>query len=347
MIERLKKIAVDDEKRIKAQFVSVFGILGVVSLFLAAYNAFSGEPLPLILAALVFGLLSLLNGFLAGFGRSEACVRLAKILFVIEAFALATYLLVSGIPEGLSAVWLLLLPAFGFLLFRRKWGTVLNLAILAELVFLFWTPFGRGLLQYRYAETFLTRFPIIFAVFFLVGLFLEVILEITFENFRHYYCYDELTDVLNRRGFADHIERVMKESASDKAGFYIFDLDYFKGVNDRFGHPAGDEVLKQTAENLQSIVGLPLCRFGGEEFAAFDPEGKIKKADLESFCRAFTEKEIYVKGEKVLLTVSAGGAVMKREGEDLYDRLLREADAALYRAKESGRNRADLTDLTE
>ncbi len=155
---------------------------------------------------------------------------------------------------------------------------------------------------------------------------------------------DPLTGVLNRRGFSEETSRMIAREA--KAGrpvtVMIFDIDHFKSVNDRFGHQAGDEILKLfatvVASNLRTsdLVG----RIGGEEFAAMVP-CSLDEAMLvaDRVRQAFQDSGVEVDSAPVDTTVSIGVAG-GRAGPEL-DVLLASADAALYRAKRSGRNRVE------
>ena len=155
---------------------------------------------------------------------------------------------------------------------------------------------------------------------------------------------DPLTGMLNRRGFAEATSRVIEREAN--AGrpvtVMIFDLDHFKSINDRFGHPAGDEVLRLFATivlNALRITDLS-GRIGGEEFAAFLPcpleEGVIA---AERVREAFECSGIVVEDGPVDTTVSIGVAGGPAGTE--LEVLLAAADAALYQAKRNGRNRVE------
>jgi diguanylate cyclase (GGDEF)-like protein len=155
---------------------------------------------------------------------------------------------------------------------------------------------------------------------------------------------DPLTGMFNRRGFAEACARVIEREA--KAGrplcVMIFDIDHFKGINDRFGHPAGDEILKLFATVV--VNGLRLSdlsgRIGGEEFAALLPcpleEGVVA---AERVREAFESSGIVCEDGKVDTTVSIGVAGGPAGTE--LEVLLAAADAALYQAKRGGRNRVE------
>jgi diguanylate cyclase (GGDEF)-like protein len=155
---------------------------------------------------------------------------------------------------------------------------------------------------------------------------------------------DPLTGMFNRRGFAEATSRVIEREAN--AGrpvtVMIFDIDHFKSINDRFGHPAGDEILKLFATvvvNSLRITDLS-GRIGGEEFAALLPcsleEGVIA---AERVREAFEHSGIVDETGPVDTTVSIGVAGGPAGTE--LEVLLAAADTALYQAKRGGRNRVE------
>jgi diguanylate cyclase (GGDEF)-like protein len=153
---------------------------------------------------------------------------------------------------------------------------------------------------------------------------------------------DPLTGMFNRRGFAEATSRMIEREAA--AGrpvtVMIFDIDHFKSINDRFGHPAGDEVLKVFASVVTNSLRITdLCgRIGGEEFAAMVP-CSIEEALLaaERIRESFETCGIVVDDGPVATTVSIGVAGGPANTE--LDILLAAADTALYQAKRGGRNR--------
>src|SRR6266850_977905 len=155
---------------------------------------------------------------------------------------------------------------------------------------------------------------------------------------------DPLTGMLNRRGFAEATSRVIEREANAgrPATVLIFDIDHFKSINDRFGHPAGDEILKLFAAivvNALRITDLS-GRIGGEEFAALLPcslEEAVVAA--ERVREAFESSGIVDETGPVDTTVSIGVAGGPAGTE--LEVLLAAADTALYQAKRGGRNRVE------
>lgn len=153
---------------------------------------------------------------------------------------------------------------------------------------------------------------------------------------------DGLTGIANRRAFDDAIER--EWSRSQRVGgmlaVAIFDIDHFKAFNDRYGHLAGDERLVTVARAIASAARRPgdlAARYGGEEFALLLPNTTLDAAF--AIAEAVRERVASESGE-VELTVSAGvAAALAPSDPAIRQALLVSADAALYAAKRSGRNR--------
>lgn len=162
---------------------------------------------------------------------------------------------------------------------------------------------------------------------------------------------DGLTGVFNRKSFDEALEREVAYCQRHKKGLglIIFDLDHFKKINDTHGHPAGDEVLRRTAETVQKLVRTEdlFARIGGEEFALLTRNesseslralGERVRAQIESVTVNFEQLTINV-------TVSVGVAFMDASEEALDKAVLfNRADNALYDAKKAGRNRVVLAE---
>jgi diguanylate cyclase (GGDEF)-like protein len=158
---------------------------------------------------------------------------------------------------------------------------------------------------------------------------------------------DPLTGMFNRRGFAEASAQVIEREA--RAGspvtVLIFDIDHFKSINDRFGHPAGDEILKIFAAVVVNSLRISDLsgRIGGEEFAALLPcsleEGVLA---AERVREAFESSGIMDEAGPVDTTVSIGVAGGPAGTE--LEVLLAAADTALYQAKRGGRNRVEVAE---
>lgn len=153
---------------------------------------------------------------------------------------------------------------------------------------------------------------------------------------------DQLTGLANRHAFFDQGSRILRERQGRPVALLAFDLDHFKAINDRYGHPAGDEILKLFAETARAGAGPDalLVRLGGEEFAALLPDCDRHQALSRGALIAsrFTAAAGRAEGPGIPATVSIGLAAPDRS--DL-SAMLASADAALYRAKGLGRNRIE------
>jgi diguanylate cyclase (GGDEF)-like protein len=157
--------------------------------------------------------------------------------------------------------------------------------------------------------------------------------------------FDVLTQIMNRRGYEDMLNRLWKDHERRKASLSVLlmDIDFFKKYNDGYGHIKGDECLREVAQTLKNELKRPidvLARYGGEEFVVLLPDTDItgakavgvrlvsamKKANIE---HKFSDAQPYV-------TVSIGAA--ENTENQTISSILQTADEALYKAKEAGRD---------
>ncbi|MFH1804402.1 MAG: diguanylate cyclase [Pseudomonadota bacterium] len=162
----------------------------------------------------------------------------------------------------------------------------------------------------------------------------------------HAASHDDLTGILSRGAFMQRGTMMMEQLARDRSSVAILllDIDHFKRINDRFGHAAGDRVLCEFARIVRNnLRGQDLfARLGGEEFGLLLPhtDGANARAIAERIRLAVDQAVItHNTGEVSHLSVSAGLVHQDGGGDLSLDRMLLKADAALYRAKETGRNR--------
>lgn len=162
---------------------------------------------------------------------------------------------------------------------------------------------------------------------------------------------DPLTGLPNRRAIEDWAGRQLKAATRHRFPFWVViaDLDYFKSVNDTHGHEAGDAVLKRFADVLRTNTRASnICgRIGGEEFVTVITHVERKNISMvvENIRRQLEAEQFLFADRSVRITASFGVAGFEiRDGQPQLTQLMKEADAALYRAKRSGRNRIELED---
>jgi len=335
----------DDDLRRKIQFQWVYRILLAVSLGMTVVNILTGKRL-LGWSTFIFALLCGLDLLIGLYG--ECGQRVSSALFVGEILALFTFFIVSGTPEGFSAIWICLLPSCGLLLFGRLDGTIVSAVMLAVVIFFFDTPAGVSCLQYPYTASFKLRFPMLYLAFYLVSLFLETVrirtqkkLLETQAQYRYLYVHDALTGLYNRYGFNEQMDRLFSERAEDGASLLIVDIDHFKRINDSFGHEAGDGVLRTVAERLARCVGErgAVCRWGGEEFAVLLGGWREAPGLGDAICSAMREPMALSDGTPVSVTVSVGAFSAQTAAGIPIAEFVNRTDRCLYRAKAEGRDR--------
>jgi two-component system cell cycle response regulator len=155
---------------------------------------------------------------------------------------------------------------------------------------------------------------------------------------------DQLTELPNRRAGLTRLDQ--EWSRSDRTGepllCMVLDIDFFKKVNDTYGHDAGDVVLKETAAVMKKTMrdSDTVCRFGGEEFLVICPGANVEDAKLvgNRIRKAVQDNIITTKEFQGSVTISIGVGV-KNSGHESAKDMIKDADEALYAAKEAGRNK--------
>lgn len=163
------------------------------------------------------------------------------------------------------------------------------------------------------------------------------------DRVRHLATYDELTGVVNRNMFGQRLDHALAQARRNDQPFSVLflDLDRFKNINDTFGHDAGDGVLREVAERLRGCLreSDTVGRFGGDEFLVLleampqpTHSAVVAQKLLAAIARPFT-----IDAQDFQLTASIGISTYPADGEDAQS-LLKNADTAMYRAKEQGKN---------
>ncbi|TDO98132.1 GGDEF domain-containing protein [Marinomonas balearica] len=187
---------------------------------------------------------------------------------------------------------------------------------------------------------------LVWGLFFTIMLVIAALVFVLTRSFEQRYLLskqnelDDLTGLYNRRYLMKEAEYALQQSDSS-IGLAIIDLDLFKAVNDNFGHPVGDEVLKRIARILSANMqdGI-VARLGGEEFCllftALSSEQQIEKCEQ---IRTIIEHATIGAGNvKVKITISMGFCYRKPHEDVVFSQLYQQADKALYLAKKNGRN---------
>ncbi len=149
---------------------------------------------------------------------------------------------------------------------------------------------------------------------------------------------DPLTGALNRMAFSEQVDILLKNEANTQHALMMLDMDGFKLLNDKFGHAAGDQALQDIAAVLRSLIrdGDLVCRLGGDEFLMW-LRGIPYDAVIEKIAQHVCDHAMKAFSQDVQLSASVGVSVYPRDGHD-FDELYRNADKALYRVKQAGKN---------
>ncbi|CAN7673630.1 GGDEF domain-containing protein [Acidovorax sp. LjRoot74] len=316
---------------------------------IAAIHQFQGQPArwPLLVAPPV-----LVTGFVIAFIDNFP----ARVSFV-------------GLVIGLQAVWALAtaLQRRDAAVGRGQWllvaGLGLEAAVLSgrALLALSSSAVASGILQANALQT--LTFLATFSVVLISSMgFVFMARDRADENNRIMAAIDPLTGVANRRSLISALDRDVSRAVRTREpiALMMVDIDHFKRVNDRYGHPVGDQVLCHVVNVLrgrvraQDLVG----RYGGEEFMVVLPDTTLLGAEqlARELCRAVAESRCRVGategasdarpepggGTSIAVTVSIGVFGGRLESGDSWDMLIAAADRALYQAKENGRNRVEV-----
>ena len=340
--QKMKAFVENEEKWKLFQNASIFVLFGLISLIMSVVNLFTKQglftwmTLGFAVACAIDLLLLMKKGKFA---------KAAIILFAIEISVTFLFFIVSGIPDGFSVLWTAMLPSFGLLMFGVRNGSLLSAVMFAALVFFFWTPFGRGLLQYPYENTFMMRFPLLYLAFFVVAMLLEQMREMAYSALREsrlkyeFLCYhDALTGLYNRFWLQSFIRDPKREIRP--AAVAVLDIDNFKFINDNFGHLNGDIVIRDFGQAIHDTLGNSgeLCRWGGDEFLILFHTD----IDAETVCKRIVDviraHEFRFNEERLSTTVTVGLVIAPNGGTTDVRALLHQADVNLYLAKDQGKN---------
>jgi len=158
---------------------------------------------------------------------------------------------------------------------------------------------------------------------------------------------DDLTGILNRRAFLENFNKVFTHAQkhSLSLSLMLFDIDHFKMVNDQFGHPAGDLVIKLFAQHIGKLIRSNdiFGRVGGEEFYLALPETSLQEAQktAEEIRQQIEKLDISFGNRTLKITTSIGLTAIEKD--DTFEQIQHRSDIALYKAKDEGRNRICLS----
>lgn len=326
---------------------------GVGAVFLTAFgsNALLSQHYPLaanLLAMALCGLISLVAMQRSGNPRYGAYG-----VSLVAAYA-CVYLVATGGTDGTGPLWCYPLVVIIMFLMGLRLGTAVALGLIALLSALLFVPdFPLAAVDYPYS--FKVRFVSSFLALTIMSVIYEYLRSKSQDGFQRISAKlhaasrtDELTGVANRRAMQQSLETEFARFSRHGGVFSILmaDVDYFKLVNDRYGHAVGDDLLIEIARLFSTDLRAEDCaaRWGGEEFLILLPHTPCEKARevAEKLRERVANIDLSKLGMRERTTVSFGVHCIDR-AKDIDD-LIEQADQLLYRAKHLGRNRVECSE---
>lgn len=367
-LNSVKALITDTEERQKMQYKILCLLLGAISAIMTIVNVTTYSifgDIELFRLAVITGVFSIITFstilVLYRVNKKYATKITEIILAIAIVFLFAYFIFTGGTSDGFSIAWILIVPTAGMLIFGLRDGTIISATVFLLMIIDFIMVFNLDLSKYTFLfewnKTQMTRYPMLYAASYVISLFFEIVRSVTQNElvnlkfkYEELYKKDALTGLFNRHGFNDAIEKLAQDGKNNVIGFQIFDIDYFKSVNDTYGHINGDVALKTVADVFQNNldVNATIYRWGGEEFAvlyydaysALITAKKVHKKIMEGTVD-FDDKHIKITGSSGLIICETADNVVD------FSKLINSADEKLYQAKKNGRNRLIFLNLIE
>lgn len=328
----------------------LIGIAGAVFLIAFGINSLVAGQFSLgvnLLAMAGLGSLSLIAMRITGKPRYGAYG-----VSTISAYA-SLYLVASGGSDGTGPLWCYPLAVIIMFLMGLRAGTIIVACVTTVIAILLFVP-GLPFMEVDYSLSFEIRFIASFIALTIMSMIYEHMRATSESNYRQISAQlhaasrtDALTGIANRRAMQQALDAEMARVKRHGGEFSILmaDVDYFKLINDRYGHSVGDEVLIEIAKQLTTILRKQdsPARWGGEEFLVLLPQTSAEQAVLvaEKLRQQIADIDVSRLGMQEPTTVSIG--LQSSANVKDIDDLIEQADQLLYQAKSLGRNRVEHT----
>lgn len=317
-------------------------LLAVMSAFLTVVNIASGTYSFHHYNEVAFGVLSLVVGYFTYRKYTSKPLVTAYVYCLIASTSIATYY--YPIKYGVF-LWACLFPVVFYLILGRRYGFLATgVGFITQLAIVLHRIMGEDVISSIHL---VLNFSLVFLAIWVTAHVLEVKRRVSEASLGQLASRDALTGVYNRHALSHNFERYRNESRKLPMSLLVLDLDFFKSVNDRYGHDVGDKVLMQTAALLDSLSDEHLVyRIGGEEFcvALHDTGLDSAKMKAEQIRNAIECYCFNTPAEPIALTASIGVYLCNHYAN--LESVLREADKELYHAKKNGRNQVKVCNLS-
>lgn len=265
---------------------------------------------------------------------------IAKLYLVILCASLLFVLAKENVPKSVY-IWVLLIPFLSYLLLGRLWGAIYTAVFISLAGALYFYKFHA--IEEMMNLGFVSNLISCTLITWLLAYEYELLSNRTQSGLIDIAAHDELTGLYNRSQLKYIFNQEIKNSDNnnEELSVIVLDIDWFKKINDTYGHICGDEVLRLVANLIKVSIreGDSAFRIGGEEFCVVLPSTSIKKAqEVAERIRMQVAEELYEYGtEKISITISCGVAESGHDKEKTLN-LFKIADQRLYAAKDRGRN---------
>lgn len=347
-LNRWDDICVDENARLRTNSILCLMLVTCLCFFMLVVNLIRGS-LPLIILMVV--LLVMYGSTFVYQLLNPRYQSWAAWIFGGMAMVMSVVLVYLGTSGGLGFLWVFIVPHVAVMVVPFKDSLLYNGLLLGVMLVMLDTPLHEKLM-YSYAPAFRILFPVALLAVMGCIYIAEMVrartqsrLRATAEKLSSFAFTDPLTGAYNRHALASHFGEV-KAAPADGLAFAMLDLDFFKQVNDRYGHFTGDKMLQHVVRLTSGSVppNALLYRWGGEEFLLV-----LKTSDTEEVrctlekVRKAVEQTPLVAGENEIAITLSLGAVCAPPGATIRQCIAR-ADEQLYQAKETGRNKVVLAD---
>lgn len=313
----------------------VLAVLFVFSLLIGGLNIVYFSSYQVASFNFISATSSMLIGFY--FHRCQN-LKLASWLLIATVLFNLSFFIVSAKAAAYSVIWITVLPPLAFFLLGRRAGSwVTGIAFAAVIGYLIY--FLPELPALRLSIGAILNISEVLIILWLLFRFYESSRQAAFAELGRLSMVDKLTGVYNRSKLDDLLEYHIQltSRALQPLVVALIDIDHFKQVNDHYGHLQGDAVLQQVAGALNSRLRATdgFGRWGGEEFLLICPNTTLAEGlNLAEALRSHIEQSVKLDGQPVTLSVGVTAVSATTTPADV----IRYADAALYQAKNSGRN---------
>jgi diguanylate cyclase (GGDEF)-like protein len=328
---------------------NLFGFIGYSITFVLGTSALLRRDWLLGGVLLLASFLFFSSHLILRFIGSKNAYKISANLVTSSLMLLMVYLVYTGGNSNTGPLWIYIVPPVALFFGGMRKGTR-NIGFFVLIIsFLMFGPTENWLVA-QYSFEFKSRLLYSFLTVTCLFAFYEYVRQSSFQrikemsdSFESQAMHDPLSGLLNRRGMLEELQSEFDRSRRYKNAMTVMmcDIDYFKTVNDKYGHDKGDEVIQSLAQLFQSLLRKQdsLARWGGEEYLFLLPETDAHQAtQLAEKLRKKIEETGY-KHNNMSFHVTVSLGIHQLRESDTVNQAISQADRGLYQAKEQGRNR--------